>query len=128
MINLPKSFHSILKKYGHDVILQRKLGESNSGPIYSQALERVTTRYSYPKTEGLTTMREEKPEGFVNTFDIVYYFEAAIEPQEGDLIIEMDERFENKRTIWDIDQALAMRGRGGIVNYWVAGVTRKSSN
>lgn len=110
----------ILKEWGHNVILQRRVDDE-----FVNTLERHTVRHMYPANRGLPQVAEEEPEGIVHNADMIYYFRYDANPAEGDRIYEEDP---NGKTTWLIDYSLPMRGRGGQIVYWVAGVTRENPN
>lgn len=97
----------------------------------------------YPATRGLPGISQDRAEGIVHTVDMIYYFLPDAKPREGDRIYEEDDRFTsppNERprrnhigtkggqTTWIIDYALPMRGVGGRIVFWAAGVTRETPN
>lgn len=129
MADLRKTMHGMLRDYGHDVLLQRRKPQEYNGPHpeveYEATLERHTTRSVFGRSAGAAGVADERPEGLVHSVDMVYYFLWDVDPQDGDRIYEMDERFVNKQSTWVIDYAYPMRGKGGRVEYWVAGVTRE---
>jgi hypothetical protein len=120
MINLEKTFRGILKEWGYDVYIQRKLFNGN----YSDSLERVTTRSVFPNGKVNSQSKQEEDEGIVTNSDIVYYFESEVNPQEGDRIYEKLPNAYGKQTIYTIDTASPMRGRMGKIVFWTVGATR----
>jgi hypothetical protein len=121
MINLEKSFMSILKKWGYDVFIQRKKANGN----YEDNLQQVTTRSVFPKGRFEAKSADEESEGIVVNSDVVYYFEASVNPGEGDRIYEMIPNVASKYTIYVIDTSAPIRGKGGKIVYWTVGATRE---
>lgn len=120
MGNLQRTFDHILRIWGHNVLLQRKVDGK-----FITALEKHTVRHTHPATRGLPRTREERPEGITNTVDLVYYFRANAAPREGDRIYDGDPS--NKNT-FIIDYALPLREKGGQIAFYTVGVTRESPN
>lgn len=121
MINIEKTFAKILREWGYDVYLQRKLANGN----YSSQLERVTTRSVFQNGRQNTQAKQEQDEGVEINSEVVYYFEADVNPQEGDRIYEMLPNSHQKQTIYVIDTASPLRGRLGRISYWSVGATRE---
>ena len=134
---LEAALHNVLRNWGHDVLLQRRTPD---GRDWTTALERHTVRHRYPANRGLPQIMQEREEGIVHTVDMLYYFRREAHPREGDRIYELDERFTGRgrcadielndpgQTTWLIDYAVPMRGRNGIIVYYIAGVTRENPN
>jgi hypothetical protein len=121
--NLNRTFQNILKKWGHDVLLQRRLDNDFN---YSSRFERVTTRHMYPANSELANLLKESTEGtFADGFELVYYFNNTINPRTGDRIYENIEGHPDGNIVYLIDSVLPMRGKYGKIDYWVAGVTRE---
>lgn len=123
MINLKRSFRKILREYGHDVLLQRRISNEFE---YSKELERFTTRYFYPRTSSLMYAQQQNLEGFLSNTDLVYYFEEEVMPKKGDRIYEDFGNGTENAQIYLVDTAIPMRGRLGQVIYWAVGVSRES--
>ena len=121
MINLEKSFMSILKKWGYDVFIQRKKANGN----YEDNLQQVTTRSVFPKGRFEAKSATEEDEGITVNSDVVYYFEGSVNPGEGDRIYEMIPNAASKHTIYVIDTSAPIRGKGGKIIYWTVGATRE---
>ena len=121
MINAKSNFDSVLRKYGHDVLLQRHLN-SNS---YSSKLEKFTVRDQYPRKAGLSGVEELSKSGINYNVDMIYYFQSEANPRERDRIYESDTRYPSGYTTYVIDYALALRADGGFIAYWTCGVTRE---
>jgi len=125
MVSLERAINKVLSDWGHDIFLQRKTAEG-----WERHIERHTVRHMYPATRGLPGVQQEYSEGIARVVDLIYYFRADAKPREGDRIYELDPRYpENgNQTIWRIDYALSMRGKGGRIVYYTVGVTRESPN
>jgi len=121
MINLERSFKSILQKWGHDVYIQRIMSNNN----YKDTLERVTTRNVFASGVINAKSSQELIEGIVVNSEVVYYFEAEINPQEGDRIYESTPNALNKQTIYLIDTCSPRRGKNGKIIFWVVGATKE---
>ena len=126
-------FDDILKEWGHDILLQRVLNpfEANQSPRYTDengdtVLERHTVRHTYPGSRALGSVAQEELEGVLYKFEYVYYFRHSVNPISGDRIYENLERYPNDLNTFIIDAVIPMRGKGGMVVYWIAGVTRET--
>lgn len=122
MIDPKRAFKKILREWGHDVLLQRRLDDNF---IYSDRFERVTTRHFFPSAETLTQVQREDNEGVNTNVDLIFYFEATVNPKQGDRIYEESEININDPNIYLIDFAAPVRGRLGVVTYWIVGATRE---
>lgn len=122
MINAKRTFQKLLREWGHDILLQRRLSDDF---VYSDTLERYTTRSYVPRKSSLALSKEEMPEGIVVIEDIIYYFEDYVNPKSGDRIYE--ECFNNldSAIIYLIDNTYPVRGRYGEVTYWIVGATKE---
>jgi len=124
MINLGKTFKNILREWGHDVLIQRRLDDKFN---YSSRFERVTTRHMYPANSDIVNLLRENSEGTSpDAVEMIYYFEGRINPRTGDRIYENIEGHRNPDSVFLIDYAVPMRGRFGKVEYWVVGATREN--
>lgn len=122
------SFDSILRRYGHNIYLQRS-SQSTDGPItYSDILERHTVRWSIYNNRGLQNAQQEAQEGILNTTARVYYFKADVFPYEGDRIYEEEARPTDKKSVWTIESVAPMRGDNGKIIYFACGCGRISPN
>jgi hypothetical protein len=122
MIDLKKNFRKILREWGHDVSIQRKLKNGN----YSQTLEKYTTRHVGQTGTRNATSAQEGLEGINANYDMVYYFEAEVAPREGDRIYEdLGMGIVRDYTIYTIDISTPVRGRMGKIVYWIVGATRE---
>jgi hypothetical protein len=120
MINLERSFNNILKNWGYDVYIQRKLANGN----YSNDLERVTTRSVFPGGNTLAHSAQEEIEGVMIDSDVTYFFEGNVNPQEGDRVYENWPNDGNIQVFYTIDTSVPLRGRRGKIVYWRTGATR----
>jgi len=123
MISISRAFKNVLKEWGHDVLIQRRLDDDFN---YSSRFERVTTRHMYPANSDLVNLLRENSEGTsADAVEMIYYFESNVNPKTGDRIYENIDVDASKPTIFLIDYAIPMRGRFGKIEYWVAGVTKE---
>jgi hypothetical protein len=122
MINAKRVFQKILKEWGYDIFLQRRLSDDF---VYEDTLERYTTRSVYPRNISLAKAQEEMPEGVITNSDLIFYFEANVNPKPGDRIYEESFNSLEQSVMYKIDDAYPVRGRFGEVNYWIVGATRE---
>ena len=122
MIDPKRAFNKILREWGHDILIQRRLDDNF---IYSDKFERVTTRHFFPSSETLTQVQREDKEGVNTNVDLIFYFEASVYPKQGDRIYEESEININDPNIYLIDFAAPVKGRMGITVYWIVGATRE---
>lgn len=125
MINAKKVFEKTLREWGHDILLQRRLSDDF---VYNDVLERHTTRSHYAKKFALANAKDEVPEGVITNAEMMYYFKADVNPKPGDRIYEESHNFLEDSIIYVIDDAYAMRGKRGEINYWIVGVTKDLPN
>jgi hypothetical protein len=124
-MSIRSDFEQILNQYGHDVYLQRAhLSPDCNEMIYSNSLEKRTTRYSVGIHRNLPRSGEEAIEGVLNTTDRSYYFTHEVNPFEGDRIYDYLERADGNQEVYLIQSTVAMRGEDGHIAFWVAGATR----
>ena len=123
MIDPKKTFKKILREYGHDILLQRRISDDF---LYSDNFERITTRHFYPSAEALAQAQREDGEGINTNVDAIYYFEESVNPKQGDRIYEDSPSNVNSPNIFLIDFAAPVRGRLGKIVYWIAGATRET--
>ena len=121
MISIEKTFAKLLREWGYDVYIQRKMSNGN----YSNQLEKVTTRSVFQNGKNNTQAKQEQNEGIEINSEVVYYFESNVNPQEGDRIYEQLPNAHKKQTIYIIDAASPLRGRLGKISYWSVGATRE---
>ena len=113
----------MLRKWGHDVLIQRRVDNDYN---YSSVFERVTTRHTYPANSDLVNLLKETSEGILaDGVEMLYYFQANINPRTGDRIYEQIEGHPDGNIIYLIDYAIPMRGRFGKIEYWVVGATKE---
>lgn len=117
-------FENILKQYGHDVYLQRSDSSADGERVYSNTLEKHTTRFSVGVHRNLPRAQEESMEGVTNTTDRTYYFKYDVKPYEGDRIYDYLDRSEDDKEVWLINASVPMRGIDGKIIFWAVGVTR----
>lgn len=122
MINAKRVFRNILREWGHDVLIQRRLSDNN---MYSDKLERVTTRYTVAATRYLASSKEEEREGVTINSDRIYYFETSVNPKPGDRIYEGSFSFLEDYVLYVIEECYPVRGRYGNVEYWTCGATKE---
>lgn len=128
-MSIRSDFEAVLKNYGHDVYLQRaSIDPERNELIYSNSLEKHTTRYSVGIHRNLPRSGEEAMEGILNTTDRTYYFKYDVKPFEGDRIYDYLDRAENDQEVYLIQATVAMRGEDGQVTFWTAGATRTWPN
>lgn len=122
MINAKRMFQKVLREWGYDILLQRRLSDDF---VYSDQLERHTVRSTYPRTLSLTGAKTEVPEGVITSSEYVYYFQDYVNPKPGDRIYEESlNNLDNVRMLV-IDDTYAVRGRYGEITYWIAGATKE---
>lgn len=141
-LDLRTEFSAILKKWGHDILLQRRELKSQSG-IYATApnngfstkLERWTVRHTLQRETQLIAALRTKPEGVNISADLIYYFPWNSKPKEGDRIYEVDDRYDTNlhdsiqyASTSIIEYAQPMKGRGGRVEFWIVGSMRERPN
>lgn len=141
-LDLRREFESIVRQWGHDVLLQRRILRSQTG-IYGTAenngfstkLERWTVRHTLQRETQLIAAMRTKPEGLNVAADLIYYFPWDARPKEGDRIYEMDERYDTApkddvrfASTSIIEYAQPMKGRGGRVEFWIVGSMRERPN
>jgi hypothetical protein len=122
MINPKATFKKILKDWGHDILYQRRLSDDF---VYSDILERITTRNQLPRSSSLMVSLEEQKEGNVVDHDLIYFFESNVNPKSGDRIYEESHDSLEDAIIYLVDLAHPIRGRHGEINFWMAGVTKE---
>jgi hypothetical protein len=80
MNTMQAKIKDILAKYGHDVLLQRRVMTSIGETSYPNPPERHTVRFSVYNNRGLANVQQELLEGLVNTSTRVYYFLHDVNP------------------------------------------------
>lgn len=124
MINAKKVFKQILRQWGHDVLLQRRLSDDN---IYSDKLERVTTRHANAASRYLASTKEEEIEGLSINSDRIYYFESEVNPKPGDRVYEGSFSLLEDYVLYVLEECYPVRGRYGKVEYWMCGATKEET-
>lgn len=125
MMNPRVEFDTILKRYGHNVMLQRR-SEPHATPgataVFEDVLEIQTVRHTLPE---ILNVAVEAKEGILHTVERIYYFRYDAVPREGDRIYENIEGFPNSMMTFIVDYAEPMNGKGGEVTFWTVGATRE---
>ena len=125
--NLRTTFDEIMKKYGHDILLQRRVNEYTAErPEFSSQLEMHTVRHMYPSNKGLPTIAGEQIEGIVHDSEMIYYMRYNVNPAQGDRIYENMDLYPNNLMLYVVDFTLPMRYIGGRVEYWVVGASQET--
>lgn len=127
-INMKRDFESIIRKYGHDIYLQRVNNPQtgNETPDYADKLEKWTVYSMFPggsMRAGRTT--DEADEGHRTDVDMIFYFQAEANPTTGDRIYEEIDRFPDHQALYVIEFAIPMRGTNGALIFWECGSMRK---
>lgn len=131
-MDLRKEVNSIMRKWGYDILLQRRVKNSNRGIYslrensgFSDKLEKHTVRSRYPSrgVGNLTRAIDEQMEGKIADADMVYYFSWDANPDTGDRIYEKNP---NGYQTYVIDWSLPMRFHRGRIEYWIVGVTMET--
>ena len=128
-MNLRSEFDAILREWGHDVLLQRRINpfeEENRETMFSNTLEKWTVRHRLPSNASLPNAQNEAAQGIMHEVDMLYYFSHEAVPREGDRIYEETEGFPDDFITWIISYSLPMKGKGGELVYWVVGVIRET--
>lgn len=129
MSDIRLSFESTLRKYGHNILLQRRISEyTDDDPTFKNELERHTVRHMHPGSKALAGIAQEMDEGITHTSEMVYWFKFDVNPAPGDRIYENIELYPNSLSIFTIDKSIPMRGRGGQIAFWACGVTQEEPN
>ena len=120
-------FENILKKWGYNVFLQRRLNSDESlNAEYEMKLEKHTVRSHYKTKTLLQTLANEEPEGITHGFDLVFYFKWDASPRRGDRIYESNNALPDNTATYLIDEALPMRGEKGQIIFWTVGATQET--
>lgn len=122
MINTKRVFRNILREWGHDVLLQRRLSDDN---VYCEKLERVTTRHTTASSRFLSSSKQENMEGTMINSDRVYYFESEVNPKPGDRVYEGSFSELHDYVLYELEDCYPVRGRRGEVQYWICGSTKE---
>lgn len=122
MIDAKRIFEKILREWGHDIFLQRRLSDDF---VYNDVLERHTTRSVLARSFALANAKEEVPEGVITNSELVYYFKKEVNPKPGDRIYEESYNSLDDAVIYVIDNSYGVRGKRGEINYWIVGATKE---
>lgn len=139
MTQLRRAYEHIVKNWGINVYLQRRIyqdGEgiyslppNNKNSYFANKLEKYTVRYVFAgRKTALTDIAEERPEGIVHTVNRVWYFPYFSNPKEGDRIYQADVRYPGAMETYLVDYAQPFRGWKGQIEYWEVGGTRQNPN
>jgi hypothetical protein len=115
MINASKAFQKILREWGHDVLIQRRLSDDG---VYSDRFEKVTTRHITAASRYLASTKEETTGGVIINSDRIYYFEASINPKSGDRIYEELSSGLESQILYVIEECYPVRGKQGKIEFW----------
>ncbi len=127
MTSMRSQFEEILKKWGYNVYLQRRIDPYNTDTAqFERALEKHTVRSTYPGKASLQNVAQEDMAGVNYNFDLVFYFKWDAEPRRGDRIYEENDGLPNDTARYIIDEALPMRGMAGQIIYWTVGATEET--
>jgi hypothetical protein len=121
MINSKASFERILREWGHNVHIQRRLSNNK----YSERFERVTTRHVGQSGVSNSLSMDIYEEGLEAKHDIIYYFQANVNPKQGDRIYENYSSRNRNYSIFIIENATPIRGRLGKILFWTVGAKRE---
>ena len=133
-------FNHIIKEWGTNVLLQRRIHRTGEG-LYSQTLpDPNDQRYWSPKLEkhtvriafagrklSLSDTMEARPEGWIHTIPILFYFSHDAKPAESDRIYVQDDRFPNNLTTFIVTYAQAEYGRYGKIAFYEVGTIRETT-
>jgi hypothetical protein len=134
-----KDFEEILKTYGHDIYLQRKLETVEATGPYRDlkhriVLEQHTVREMNYSSMSMADIVENRAEGVSGDFDRVYWFKWDVNPDEGDLIydrvpetyIDAEGRKQIKPDVqrFTIKMTYPHRGLGGRIEFWACGAEK----
>lgn len=125
---MKSEFEGILKRYGHDIFLQRRSQSMDSEVSFSNSLEIHTVRYSVANSRSIMNKGQEMIEGLLSTSERIYFFRESAQPFDGDRIYEQDPRTTSKQTVWSIDTVVGLRGIAGEIVYYAAAATRIQPN
>lgn len=131
-------FNQLVAQWGVNVYLQRRLYRTGEG-IYSQPepdpldmrywssqLEQYTVRTTFAGRKlSLSDTMEARPEGWIHTIPILFYFPWNAVPAESDRIYVKDERMPNNLSTFIITYSNAEYGRYGKIAYYEIGSIRE---
>lgn len=138
MEDLRWTVNKLLAQWGLDVYLQRRIYQEGVG-LYSEPqpdptdqrywspkLEKYTVRMTFAGRKlSLSDTQEERPEGWVHTIPLLFYFPYYARPTEGDRIYVKDKRYPNEMGTYIIFYASPTYGRYGKVTFYVVGTKRE---
>jgi len=122
MINTKSIFKNILRQWGHDVLLQRRLSDDG---MYSDKFEKVTTRHVTAASRYLASTKEEQIEGLLVGSDRIYYFESSVNPKTGDRLYEESLSNLEDYSLFLIEECYPVRGRSGRIDFWTVGASKE---
>jgi hypothetical protein len=112
-IMLAEEFIAILKEYGHNVYLQRRKLENESGPYrmvangrYNPVIEKWTTYRWFPGARMNVRKDRLTPLGLVDGIDGIFYFQPEAQIKNGDLIYEETPHERTVQNIYRIENAI----------------------
>ena len=123
MINTAKAFQKILREWGHDVLIQRRLSDDG---VYSDRFEKVTTRHITAASRYLASTKEETTEGVIINSDRIYYFAPTINPKSGDRIYEEISSGLENQILYVMEECYPVRCKNGKIEFWTVGATKES--
>lgn len=127
MTSMRSDFESILKKYGYNIFLQRRVNPYHEEKAkFKRELEKHTVRSTYYSKASLQKAAQEASEGITHDYDQVFYFKYNAEPHRGDRIYEEYQGRPNDTATYLIDEALPLRGNHGEIVFWTVGATQET--
>ena len=130
MASMREDFDSILRQWGYNIYLQRKITPFMGGrkdSDYRNELEKHTVRSRMAGSASSLAMdADEQTEGILVDSDVVFYFRHDVYPMAGDKVYESIERYPNDTVEYVIDTSFPMRGEKGKIIYWAVGATREN--
>lgn len=140
MKDLRTVFSQIVSRWGNNVLLQRRIYRTGDGlysrPLpdpkdqryWSPNLERYTVRMTFAgRRLSLSDTMEARPEGWIHTVPVLFYFPWDAKPAEGDRVYVKDERFPDNLTTFIVTYSSAEYGRFGEVAYYAVGTIRETT-
>lgn len=127
MTSMRSDFEDILKTWGYNIFLQRRINPYNEETArFERVLEKHTVRSAYPRKNSLQTTAEEAVEGITHNFDLMFYFKHDAEPHRGDRIYEEYQGMPSDTARYLIDEALPLRAEKGQIAFWTVGATQET--
>lgn len=140
MKDLRVVFNQIISQWGIDILLQRRIYRTGNGlyskPLpdpndyryWSPQLEKHTVRMTFAgRRLSLSDTMEARPEGWIHTIPVLFYFSHDANPAEGDRIYVRDERFPDNLTTFIVTYSSAEYGRFGELAYYTVGSIRETT-